>query len=152
MKDGRKNIYKTSGKNAGITQDEAAYRIGISTRSIIDYETGQTIPKDDIVCAMAELYNSPHLIWQHLKTNTAYSKYLPDIELNSELSRSVLKLQKETNRMVNAQSEIIDIACDGEITHDEAITWDKVRGNLKDLAGAALSLLFTGRKEESPAA
>lgn len=39
-----RNIYKTARRAAGMTQEAAAERLGISVESVRAYETGQRIP------------------------------------------------------------------------------------------------------------
>jgi transcriptional regulator with XRE-family HTH domain len=149
MKKARKNIYKTSREDAGLSQEGAVEHLYISTRSLSDYEAGRTIPGDDIVCRMIETYNAPELAYLHLKTNTEVGRrYLPEICLD-ELPRAVLRLQKESRDMQAREVDLISIACDGEIDSTEQSIWEKTKRELQELAGAALAVLYT-RKEKRP--
>ena len=56
-----RNIYKTSRRAAGLTQEAAAERLGISVESVRAYETGQRLPPNDVVELMVILYNAQHL-------------------------------------------------------------------------------------------
>ena len=70
-----RNIYKTSRKAAGFTQEAAAERLGISVESLRAYETGQRVPPDDVAELMSVLYNSLYLIVQHVREkNAMYSR------------------------------------------------------------------------------
>ncbi|WP_434565139.1 helix-turn-helix transcriptional regulator [Thermoanaerobacterium thermosaccharolyticum] len=143
MRNECKNIYKIARKNAGFTQDEAAERLYISTRSIADYESGKTIPPDDVVCRMIELYDAPWLGYQHLRYSSEVGKrYLPDITL-TDLARAVLRFQKEVRDIDSIDKDMIDIACDGEINDDELDRWQQVRKEIDEMAGAALAIMFT---------
>ena len=149
MKKRCKNIYKTSRDIAGMNQEVAAEHLYISSRSLSDYETGRTIPGDDIVCRMIETYNAPELAYLHLKQNTEVGRrYLPDICLD-ELPRAVLRLQKESRDMRMIEGDLISIACDGEVDCTEQSMWGKTKTELQELVGAALAVLFT-RKEKRP--
>lgn len=149
MKTDCKSIYKWYREAASFTQDNAADKLHVSTRSLSDYEGGKTIPGDDVVCAMVELYRAPDLAYLHLKTNTEVGKrYLPDLHLD-ELPRAVLRLQKESRDMQAIEPELISIACDGVVDRQEAPMWERAKVEVHDLAGAALAVLFA-RKEESP--
>lgn len=148
MKNRPRNMYGICRHVAGFTQEEAADRLHISVRSLAAYESGQTIPSDELVCAMAEIYESPELVWLHLKHNTKYGVHLPDIQLY-ELPTAVLKLQKEASHLNNVQMDMVEIACDGVVEADEAPVWGRVKGELQDLVGAALAVLYT-RKEKRP--
>ena len=44
-----RNIYQAARKVAGLTQEKAAEMIGISVRSLADYETGVRIPSNATV-------------------------------------------------------------------------------------------------------
>jgi transcriptional regulator with XRE-family HTH domain len=78
MKTCCKNIYKLYRQAARINQDVAAESLNVSTRSLSDYETDNTIPPDDVVCRMAEIYDAPILAYMHLKTNNEVGRrYLP---------------------------------------------------------------------------
>ena len=67
MQDETRNIYKTCRKAAGLTQEAAAERLGISVESLRAYETGQRVPPDEVVEAMSDLYNTLHLIVRHVR-------------------------------------------------------------------------------------
>lgn len=149
MKSNVSNIYKKCRDNAEMNQETAVEHLFISTRSLSDYETGKTIPGDEVVCLMIELYGAPELAYLHLKENTEVGRrYLPDICLD-ELPRAVLRLQKESRDMQAIEGDLISIACDGVLDNSEQSLWGKAKAELQDLAGAALAVLFT-RKEEKP--
>lgn len=149
MKAECKGIYKWYREDAGLTQDNAAEKLHVSVRSLSDYEGGKTIPGDDVVCAMVELYHAPDLAYLHLKTNTEVGKrYLPGLHLD-ELPRAVLRLQKESRDMREIEPELVAIACDGVVDRQELPMWERAKIEVQDLAGAALAVLFA-RKEERP--
>jgi len=147
MKKRPQNVYGICRHFAGLTQEEAVDKLHISVRSLADYESGRSVPSDELVCAMIEVYESPELLWVHLKHHTQYGPHLPNISLD-ELPTAVLKLQKETTHLINVQPDMVEIACDGVIGADESPMWGKVKSELRDLAGAALAVLFT-RKEKT---
>lgn len=149
MKTECKNIYKISRLDASYTQESAAEKLSVSVRSLVDYESGRTIPGDDIVCNMVDIYKAPELAYLHLKENTEVGKrYLPDLHLD-ELPRAVLRLQKESRDMQAREGDLISIACDGEIDSAEQSTWERTKSELQELVGAAMAVLYT-RKESRP--
>lgn len=136
------NIYKTARKNAGMTQEEAAELLHISTRSLAAYESGRTVPPDDIVCGMIEIYKAKWLGYQHLKQSSYVGqKYLPELNI-SDLPKSVLRLQKETRDLDVVNDDMIDIACDGIVDDTEKERWQHVTKEIDEMAGAALAVIF----------
>ncbi|MFS8542113.1 MAG: helix-turn-helix transcriptional regulator, partial [Tissierellales bacterium] len=67
MKKRCRNIYRIARKSAGYTQEEAAELLHVSPRSLSDYEQGKTIPPDDVVCKMVEIYGARWLGYEHLR-------------------------------------------------------------------------------------
>ena len=81
-----RNIYKTARKSAGLTQEAAAERLGISPESIRAYETGLRIPPNEVVEQMVICYNAQHLAYQHLhETNALAARIVPALEPRSLL-------------------------------------------------------------------
>lgn len=140
------NIYKLARSNTSLTQREASEKMFISLRSIADYETNKTIPPDDVVCMMVEAYNTSWLAYEHLRKSTMVGKkYLPKIKY-SELAQSVLMFQKEVNDLDLINTDMINIACDNIIHSHQENRWREVSKEIEDIAGAALSLIFTQKK------
>lgn len=143
MKEGYRNIYQLARKNTNLTQEKAAEVIGCSVRSVADYESGRTVPADDIVCRMIEIYNAGWLGYRHLKESTEIGrKYLPELDL-SDLPKSVLRLQKEIGDMNRINSDMIEIACDGVVDKHEEPRWQNVTKEILEMAGAALAVVFS---------
>ncbi|ADQ06480.1 helix-turn-helix domain protein [Caldicellulosiruptor hydrothermalis 108] len=137
------NIYKTARKNAGLTQMQAAELLNVSVRSLADYETGKTIPPDDVVIAMIEVYKAQWLAYSHLQKSTLIGKrYLPEIDL-SDLPKAVLRLKKEIADLEKLDSEIINIACDGKIDKHEKMAWGRIVKEIREAISAAYSVIFS---------
>lgn len=142
MKGACGNIYKTARRAAGLTQEQAAEQLYISVRSIAEYESGRTIPPDDVVCRMVDLYGDRSLAYLHLKQSTEVGRrYLPDLHI-LDLPRSVLKLQKEVKDVMDVNSRMIDVACDGVVEEHESETWQNVVKELMEMIAAGLSVVF----------
>lgn len=141
MKNTCRNIYATARIEAGFTQEHAAELLNVSIRSLAEYESGKRIPQDDIVCSMIENYRSLTLAYLHLKNSTEVGrKYLPDIH-TADLAQSVLRLHKEVDDLKHVTPDMFEIACDGSIEDHESKRWSDVTKEVKDIAGAALSML-----------
>ena len=137
-----RNIYKTCRKSAGLTQEAAAERLGISVESLRAYETGQRIPPTEIVELMVIIYNAQHLAYQHLReTNALYSSVVPEIRPRSVLEASA----KLTNRIFSfaeshADRRLLRIAEDNVIDAAERPEFDAILEDLQEIVEAALEL------------
>lgn len=138
-----RNIYQFARNIAGLTQEVASKKLNISVRSLIDYETEKTTPHGDTVADMISIYGTRWLGYEHLRYSTELGRnILPPIDF-SDIAKSVLVLQKETSDVENMKNCMIAIACDGRIDDHEEHRWDKVSKEVREMAGAALSLVFS---------
>lgn len=137
-----RNIYKRCRKSAGLTQEAAAERLGISVESLRAYETGQRIPPTEVVELMVIIYNAQHLAYQHLReTNALYSSVVPEIRPRSVLEASA----KLTNRIFafaesHADRRLLRIAEDNVIDDGERPEFDAILEDLQEIVEAALEL------------
>ena len=142
MPDDCRNIYKICRKSAGLTQEAAAERLGISVESLRAYETGQRIPPTEIVELMVIIYNAQHLAYQHLReTNALYSSVVPEIRPRSVLEASA----KLTNRIFafaesHADRRLLRITEDNVIDAQERPEFDAILEDLQEIVEAALEL------------
>jgi len=142
MKRHCENIYKNARKVAGLTQEQAAEQLYISVRSLAEYEAGRTIPPDDVVCRMVEVYKAKHLAYLHLKQSTEVGRrFLPELHI-LDLPRSVLRLQKEVADVNGIHREMVEVVCDGMVEEHEHETWQSIEKELMEMIGAGLSVVF----------
>ena len=136
------NIYKAHRLVAGYTQERAAEMLGISVRSIADYETGVRIPPNDVVNDMVMVYNSQLLGIQHLQLSSRVARdLLPDVQ-DMRLPEAVLTLidaiyDFSDDKMAR---ELIDIARDGKIDESERLRFDKIVEKLNVISAAAMAV------------
>lgn len=143
MNESCRNIYQLARNVAGLTQLEASERLNVSVRALGNYESGSIIPHGDIVSDMTKIYSAKWLGYEHLRLSTELGKQiLPPIDI-SDVAKSVLVLQKETTDVENMKSCMIEIACDGKIDKHEEDRWDQVTKEVFEMAGAALSVVFS---------
>ena len=142
MPEETRNIYKTCRKAAGLTQEAAAERLGISVESLRAYETGQRVPPDEVVEAMSDLYNTLHLIVRHVREkNAMYSRVVPDVPHVGVLKASA----RLTNRIFefaesHADKRLMRIAEDDVIDSTERAEFDAILKDLQEIVAAALAL------------
>lgn len=149
MQSNYKNIYQSARKIAGLTQERAAELLGLSVRSLADYETGVRIPPDYTVDLMVTVYNSQILAVQHLRNSSQFCRdLLPDVQPMA-LPESVLTLVDAVYDFADDRldRELIDIARDGVISEDERERFDRVVDKIRAITAAALALTFIAKEE-----
>ncbi|MCQ4925307.1 hypothetical protein NE686_19540 [Tissierella carlieri] len=93
---------------------------------------------------MVEIYGAKWLGYEHLRLSTQLGKQLlPPINID-DIAKSVLVLQKESSDVEKVKNCMVKIACDGKIDKHEERRWDEVTKEVFKMAGAALSVVFSG--------
>lgn len=136
------NVYQSARKIAGLTQERAAELLGLSPRSLADYESGLRLPPNDVADRMVTAYNSQLLAVQHLRNSTQIARdLLPDIK-EMALPEAVLTLVDAVYSFADDRldRELIDIARDGVISEDERERFDHVIDKIRDITAAAIAL------------
>ena len=136
------NIYQSARKIAGLTQERAAELLGLSPRSLADYESGLRMPPNDVADRMVTAYNSQLLAVQHLRNSTQFARdLLPDVQTMA-LPEAVLTLVDAVYSFADDRldRELIDIARDGVISADERERFDRVIDKIRNITAAAIAL------------
>ncbi|WP_195278930.1 helix-turn-helix transcriptional regulator [Clostridium sp. J1101437_171009_A5] len=137
-----RNIYKTSRHAAGLTQEAAAERLGISVESVRAYETGQRLPPNDVVELMVILYNAQHLAYQHLReTNALYGRIVPPLEERS-LIEAAVRIYNRVGRFTQQHSleRLMEIAEDNVIDDEERPEFMAIVAELRDIVQSVLEI------------
>ncbi|MDR7856338.1 helix-turn-helix transcriptional regulator [Tissierella sp.] len=143
MNESCRNIYQIARNVAGLTQLEASQKLSVSVRALGNYESGITVPHGDVVADMTEVYGTRWLGYEHLRQSTNLGmEILPPISID-DIAKSVLVLQKESSDVEDVKNCMVKIACDGMIEDHETHRWDQVTKEVRELAGAALSVVFS---------
>ena len=142
MPEETRNIYKTCRKAAGLTQEAAAERLGISVESLRAYETGQRVPPDEVVEAMSDLYNTLHLIVRHVREkNAMYGRVVPEVPQVGVLAASARLTNKIYEFAENhSANRLMRIAEDNVIDSNERGEFDAIMEDLQEIVAAALAL------------
>lgn len=149
MQNDCKNIYQTARKIAGFTQERAAELLGLSPRSLADYETGVRVPPNDVADRMVTAYNSQLLAVQHLRESTQFGRtLLPEVP-SMGLPEAVLTLVDAVYDFADDRldRELIDIARDGVISADERERFDRVVEKIRAITAAAIALTAMPRED-----
>ena len=143
------NIYQSARKIAGLTQERAAELLGLSVRSLADYEAGLRLPPNDVADRMVTVYNSQLLAVQHLRGSTQFARdLLPEVRPMA-LPEAVLTLIDAVYDFADDRldRELIDIARDGVISADERERFDHVVEKIRTITAAAIALVSMPRDD-----
>lgn len=150
MQEEYQNIYKTVRKAAGLTQEAAAERLGISPESIRSYETGRTIPSNQVVERMVDRYNAQHLAYEHLKeTNALMGSIIPSLE-----ERSLLEVAVRIHNRIKAFEQhhslekLMGIAEDSFIDDEERPAFLAIMAELREIIKSGLEIEVYHTDEE----
>ncbi len=156
MNENGSNIYFMCRKHAGLTRAEAAFRLGISERTMANYESyygGSSghCPPDETILKMAEVYNTPHLPFQHIIKNTLIGQTLfPEIKI-SDLPSAFLSFQSEIADITPLEHAMRKAILDDRIDEDEIVTITQFNQEVMESAMSGLSLVFsTLAKQKTP--
>lgn len=143
-KDAR-NIYRSARQTAGLTQERWAELLGISADSVRRYESGQMLPSDETVLAMAETSGILVLPLWHLRAKSAIAQaVLPDVPA-VPLPQAVLKLLTAVKAVSGGVDELISIAADGMVDDGERGIFGDIAEDLDDVIEAAIAVKLAGR-------
>lgn len=137
-----RNIYKTARRAAGLTQEAAAEKLGISVESIRAYENDLRVPTNDVVQLMCICYNAQHLAYQHLsENNVLMNRVVPQLEQRSVLEVAV-RIHNRLNRFAKDHKveQLMEIAEDGRIDEEERKLFDEIMGDLREIVKSGLEL------------
>ena len=137
-------IYGRYRKAAGLTQERAAELLGVAVRSIAAWERGETVPPDQRVLAMADIYGAPTLCIEHLRLNVAIARdVLPPVP-HVALPQAVCQLCAALRRVQDAHAEdrLLAIAADGHVDEMEEQQFVELTEELDDVIAAALTLRY----------
>lgn len=142
METNTKNIYKNARKTAGFTQERWAELLGISPDSVRLYESGRSIPSDDVAAKMAEVAGMPVLGYWHLKEKSGMANdILPDLD-PVDLPQAVLALLVAIRDIKDSVSDLVQIAADGIVDKDEFGVFQYIIEDLDDVIKAALAVKY----------
>lgn len=126
-------MFKEARLAAGLSREEASWRLHIGGRTLYDYETGKTLVPPDIALRMAEVYKQPAVAARYCSEICPIGQiYAQAVEIK-DLAEAVLGLLKEYNDIREIRDSLIMIAADGVISEDELLTFKDILNELLDL-------------------
>lgn len=127
-------MFKDARNRAGLSRDEAAFRLHIGTRTLTNYEHQITVTPPEVALKMQEVYQDPTLTARYC------SEYCPigqvfahSVPEHLDFCQAVMGLLKEHNDVSKIREALMEIASDGVITPDELPDFERVLDELIDL-------------------
>ena len=145
MNDEYRTMYARYRRVAGKTQEAAAELLGVAVRTLANWEAGVTIPPDDKVARMCDIYNSNTLAVEHLRATTSLARGLLPEVAQLPLAQATVQLlyrMQEFNAR-HRPEDLLRISSDGRVTPgEEAETMRQIQEELQDIVQAALQLKY----------
>lgn len=144
------NLYQRARLSTGMSQERAAELLGLSPESLKQYEGGKTVPKDETVAKMVEVYHLPWLALEHAQATDTLG-VMPEVTPRPLPMASIAlrnRLQDATGRL----DALLRIAEDGVIDEAERPEFDDIVLELRDTMAAIYQVIYSGAKKERPEA
>lgn len=138
---------RTRRNDSGLTLEKAAEIFGISTKSLSNYEKGETEVPSDIVLNMMDVYDNQLLGYFFMKSNDVGRRILPEMRCR-QLSANILSLQCALERVNAARLDIAEIGEDDTVTLDNRQKWDHCTKEISNLISSAFSVMLTSVETE----
>lgn len=133
------NIYRRARMSAGLTQERAAEKLGISVESIKAYESYTRLPPFDVVDGMVIVYDTQYLAYQHTRIVSGAVKVVPEVE-QLDLPRAALRLINRVRKLDARHDSLMELAEDGVISEAERPVFEAIVADLDELIRAAMEL------------
>lgn len=150
------NGYLKCRKIACLTQELAAEILEVSVRQLSNYENyhasiGTGLPPDHVVLKMAQCYNTPWLIVDHLReTNILFRSVFKHKHHIDNLALAIMVSQKEMDDIDRAEPQMINALLDGRIDPEEEPAVDRYFDELWDFIDIALNILTNKKIKKHP--
>ena len=144
------NLYQRARLSTGLTQERAAELLGLSPESLKQYEGGKTVPKDETVARMVEVYRLPWLALEHAQATDTLG-VMPEVEPRP-LPLASIALRNRLHDATGRLDALLRIAEDGIIDDKERPEFDDIVAELRETMTAIYQVIYSGAetKKERP--
>ena len=151
------NIYQAARKESCLTQEQAAERMEVSETTVKAWEQGTRVPDNETVARMAELYGTPWLALEHLRSAGSTLGVIPELTVQSLPTAAITLINRVLDFAERHRDrQLLRIAEDGIIDETERPDFDDICRDLDGIVGAALQVKYTSdapdKKKERPEA
>lgn len=127
-------MFREARNQAGISRDEAAFRLHIGTRTLTNYEHQVTVTPPEIALKMQEIYHDPTLTARYCAEFCPIGQiFAHPVPEHNNLCQSVLGLLKEQDDVTQLRSKLMEITSDGVIDAEELAVFEGIMEELLDL-------------------
>lgn len=146
------NLYKRARLSTGMSQERAAELLGLSVESLKQYEGGKTVPKDETVAKMVEVYRLPWLALEHAQATDTLG-VMPEVTPRP-LPMASIALRNRLHDATGRLDALLRIAEDGIIDDTERPEFDDIVSELRETMTAIYQVIYSGAetKKERPEA
>ena len=138
------NIYQAARKEGCLTQEQAAERLDVSETTVKAWEQGARVPDNETVARMAELYGTPWLALEHLRSAGSTLGVIPEITVQSLPTAAITLINRVLDFAERHRDrQLLRIAEDGIIDEKERPDFDDICRDLDGIVGAALQVKYT---------
>lgn len=136
------NIYARCRRARGITQEYAAELLGVATRTVAAWETGERIPSGVMVARMVDVYQTPVLAIEHLRLNDELARNIIPQIAETPLPQAVCQLVSAVRNFtaIEGEGRLLQIAADGRVDDIEKAEYDQLLEALEPIVQAAMTL------------
>lgn len=146
------NLYQRARLSTGMSQERAAELLGLSPESLKQYEGGKTVPKDETVARMVEVYSCPWLALEHAQATDRLG-VLPEVNVQSLPTAAITLINRVLDFAERHRDrQLLRIAEDGIIDEAERPEFDDIVLELRDTMAAIYQVIYSGAKKERPEA
>lgn len=139
------NIYGRCRRARGITQEYAAELLGVATRTVAAWESGERIPSGVMVARMVDVYQTPVLAVEHLRLNDELVRNIIPRIAETPLPQAVCQLISAVRNFsaMEGEDRLLQIAADGKVDEIEKAEYDMLLEALEPIVQAAMTLRIT---------
>lgn len=139
------NIYGRCRRARGITQEYAAELLGVATRTVAAWESGERIPSGVMVARMVDVYQTPVLAVEHLRLNDELARNIIPRIAETPLPQAVCQLISAVRNFsaIEGEDRLLQIAADGRVDEIEKAEYDMLLEALEPIVQAAMTLRIT---------
>lgn len=131
------------------SQESASEVLNISKNMLLNYELGLNPVPVDMVCMMADVYNSPELLNHYCCNDCPIGKRTVS-PVSKENINNIYKLSINIFQLLgqgtNMGKRLLDVVEDGVISQEEKPEIDYIVNNLKKLSGLTSDLIIALEK------